>query len=268
MTTPCSPNSISLAQVRTELGGSGVITMNDSDVRSLAGKPSGIITMDDLRCKSNVFYMNDKYPLASGYDMNTVRAGISSVQSPLGTLTVKTYSDWENTHPNPEYDNAYKAFDGTDTTLVDGTVLNGYRDKFVIGRDIPLPGSTISSLRYRFDVDVKAGGYAYSGSILYGLGVYRIPIGPATSGIDADVNRTNSLVNATEVYFKPTFNGNPVNVSPNATVTIAEEFNIDFNHTIVNDMCYVVFLTMQFNSGDGVNFVNTYEIRDLNYEIT
>lgn len=48
-----STGSISMSQVRTELGRSNTITLNDSDVRSLAGKASGTISMNDLRGKSS-----------------------------------------------------------------------------------------------------------------------------------------------------------------------------------------------------------------------
>lgn len=53
MTTPTG--TISLNDVRTELGTSGVITMNDSNVRTLAGVGGSgtIITMDNLRGKSS-----------------------------------------------------------------------------------------------------------------------------------------------------------------------------------------------------------------------
>lgn len=53
MTLPSS-GPISLAQVNTELGKSSTapISLNDAAVRSLAGKPSGPISMADLRGKS------------------------------------------------------------------------------------------------------------------------------------------------------------------------------------------------------------------------
>ena len=55
MTTPSG--QISLSQVNTELGFSStaVITMNDAAVRSLAGVPTGAITMANLQGKSNTF---------------------------------------------------------------------------------------------------------------------------------------------------------------------------------------------------------------------
>ena len=53
MTLPAS-GSISIAQVATELGiGATGLSLNDSRVRNLFGKASGIISMSDGRGKSN-----------------------------------------------------------------------------------------------------------------------------------------------------------------------------------------------------------------------
>lgn len=56
MTTPCSPNPISMSDVNTELRrpSNQIITLNDQGVRALADIPSGQISMDDLRCKNVV----------------------------------------------------------------------------------------------------------------------------------------------------------------------------------------------------------------------
>lgn len=48
-----STGQISLNDVRVELGRSNQISLNDTDVRKLAGKTSGQIAMSDLRGKSN-----------------------------------------------------------------------------------------------------------------------------------------------------------------------------------------------------------------------
>ena len=59
--------SISMSQVNIELkkNETAVITLNDTDVRKLAGKPSGVISMNDLRGKSNTEYV-ENYLLHSG----------------------------------------------------------------------------------------------------------------------------------------------------------------------------------------------------------
>ena len=54
MTLPAYPNIITMAQVNTELGraSNAAINLNETAVRTLAGVPSGIITMHDLHGKS------------------------------------------------------------------------------------------------------------------------------------------------------------------------------------------------------------------------
>lgn len=49
-----SSGAISMSQVRTELGLTGSISLGQSEVRALAGKPSGAISLSDLRGKSAV----------------------------------------------------------------------------------------------------------------------------------------------------------------------------------------------------------------------
>ena len=53
--------SISMSQVNVELkkGETTVITLNDTDVRKLAGKPSGVISMNDLRGKKASEYVEN-----------------------------------------------------------------------------------------------------------------------------------------------------------------------------------------------------------------
>ena len=55
MTLPSSPNSISMSQVNTELGRASTaqISLNETAVRTLAGRSSGAIGMGDLRGKSS-----------------------------------------------------------------------------------------------------------------------------------------------------------------------------------------------------------------------
>ncbi|MGL5316357.1 MAG: hypothetical protein ACRC92_24085 [Peptostreptococcaceae bacterium] len=45
-------NPVSFDDIRKELNISGVVSLNDSRVRTLAGKPSGLISLSDLRGKA------------------------------------------------------------------------------------------------------------------------------------------------------------------------------------------------------------------------
>lgn len=53
-----------MAQVRTELGASGAISLGQTSVRTLAGVPSGAISLNNLRGKSNV--LNIEYLIVGG----------------------------------------------------------------------------------------------------------------------------------------------------------------------------------------------------------
>lgn len=53
--------SISMDDIRKELSKSGTISLNDSDVRKLANKPSGHISLKDFYGKSNIEVILDRY---------------------------------------------------------------------------------------------------------------------------------------------------------------------------------------------------------------
>ena len=53
--------SISMDDIRKELSKSGTISLNDSDVRKLANKPSGPISLKDFYGKSNIEVILDRY---------------------------------------------------------------------------------------------------------------------------------------------------------------------------------------------------------------
>lgn len=53
--------SISMDDIRKELSKSGSISLNDSDVRKLANKPSGPISLKDFYGKSNIEVILDRY---------------------------------------------------------------------------------------------------------------------------------------------------------------------------------------------------------------
>lgn len=70
-----SSGSLSFAQIRTELNGSGSISLGDSNVRGLAGKSSGAISFSDLRGKSS--FLNG----SASYNVNTATAAINGVKT-------------------------------------------------------------------------------------------------------------------------------------------------------------------------------------------
>lgn len=53
--------TISMDDIRKELKKSGTINLNDSDVRKLANKPSGPISLKDFYGKSNIEVILDRY---------------------------------------------------------------------------------------------------------------------------------------------------------------------------------------------------------------
>lgn len=53
--------TISMNDIRKELNKSGSINLNDSDVRKLANKPSGPISLKDFYGKSNIEVILDRY---------------------------------------------------------------------------------------------------------------------------------------------------------------------------------------------------------------
>ena len=62
---PTPTGTISMSDVMSELGISGETSLNDSDVRGLAGKTSGQISMSDLRGKSNTILVDFNYDTIS-----------------------------------------------------------------------------------------------------------------------------------------------------------------------------------------------------------
>lgn len=119
-----STGSISMDQVRAELGRTGTISLNDGTVRALAGKASGTISMADLRGKSAV-QMRTVTPGSSGglrgYSSNTgvaVFGGISDASYGGRTIT-GVYSD--NTAAS------------TVTVLVSGSTSPGWTKVWING---------------------------------------------------------------------------------------------------------------------------------------
>lgn len=92
-----STGSISMSQVNAELkkGETTVITLNDTDVRKLAGKTSGVISMNDLRGKSNTEYV-ENYQVFSQKWSGLKKSGEFTVTFPHkvvnGTINISTES--------------------------------------------------------------------------------------------------------------------------------------------------------------------------------
>lgn len=92
MPTP-STGPISLGDVNVELGKASTtnISMGNTDVRTLAGVPSGTISMSDLRGKSNVAFTPDGGPSAAAFvtinasDFFSVSVTITCTQSAVWT---------------------------------------------------------------------------------------------------------------------------------------------------------------------------------------
>jgi hypothetical protein len=87
MTTPTG--TIGMSDVMTELGISGVTALNDTDVRALAEKASGIISMDDLRGKSTST-MYTVYPSLIWSFMDTLFNGYSIPNAMIGGVPSTT----------------------------------------------------------------------------------------------------------------------------------------------------------------------------------
>jgi hypothetical protein len=76
MTLPVSPDAISLSYVNTELhlAATAIISMNDSAVRTLFGKASGIISLSDGHGKSNEF----PFTINGGTNINLRTAALAA----------------------------------------------------------------------------------------------------------------------------------------------------------------------------------------------
>jgi len=86
MALPSAPNSISMSQVNVELSrtATATISLGETAVRNLAGKPSGTISMSDLRGKSAYTPMSLSYTGGLG----EVFSGSCVTVSATATVTV------------------------------------------------------------------------------------------------------------------------------------------------------------------------------------
>lgn len=101
MTLP-STGPISMSQVATELGISATgLSLNDSRVRALAGKPSGTISMSDLRGKStSVLTVGSSTPSVTNYGYYSGLYGaLTNTSRYGGTVTSLSYARWNTVPP-------------------------------------------------------------------------------------------------------------------------------------------------------------------------
>lgn len=93
--------SISMSQVNVELkkNETAVITLNDTDVRKLAGKPSGIISMEDLRGKKASETVKNKKIYSNSFEgrNQTFRFKFNFPHKVInGYITVTAYGESQN----------------------------------------------------------------------------------------------------------------------------------------------------------------------------
>jgi len=149
MTLPCS-GQISLLDVRSELGRTGQISMNDADVRALASKPSGQIAMSDFHCKSTSGWANVTNPMTVSY--NPDHLWFADIVGVVATMTVKSATKWGLA--TPEFANICDGNNGTGyaspyTTFIANTA---------IGRTFYATGNLkLNNVRVRYAANYAAG---------------------------------------------------------------------------------------------------------------
>lgn len=148
-----STGSISMEQVRTELKRTGTISLNDTDVRKLAGKASGTIGMSDLRGKKNTESVTNYSVFSGSYGNRSSRVkGNFTINFPKkvikGTLnvhiSVNKYGNDRNVYP---------------TVNIGGTSIN-----CVMEKDKAISISNVSSLNCSYDTGVNGTNYGGTAS--------------------------------------------------------------------------------------------------------
>jgi hypothetical protein len=100
-----STGSISMDQVRVELGVTGAISLQDGLVRDLAGRPTGSVSLSDLRGKTafgttHIVTVAQNYTTARGYDAFAA-AGSTGARNPTtasnGTGITRIFAASNNT---------------------------------------------------------------------------------------------------------------------------------------------------------------------------
>lgn len=112
-----------MGDLRTELGTTGVIGLNDTNVRTLCGKPSGQIALSDCHCKSNVAWSNTASPMPNPFNLDVMGYGSSRFVTNASGIAVRSYTRWNQTNP-ADYSSHYAYCDGQTTTSVAASSIN------------------------------------------------------------------------------------------------------------------------------------------------
>lgn len=133
MPTPCS-GEITMLDIRSELGQSGQIALNDANVRTLCNKPSGQIALSDCYCKSYIHWVNIVNPMAS-LNYNNAVFGSDAYQKVGNETSIKTYYRWDQLG-NTVSNSHYQYYDGNDSTYIQADSVSRTRILMIHGRRI------------------------------------------------------------------------------------------------------------------------------------
>ena len=235
MTTPCS-GTISLNSVRTELGQTGQITLNDASVRGLCGVSSGRIDLQDLYCKSDETYLNVAYPIATTDNLAFTTIGTQQVRSG-NNMKIQPLHTWTSGLPTP-YSQLHSANDGNDSTYFESYSQNGHnQNKFSIGRhidDIPV-GKSIIRAKIKFQCTLRnqtSVPQTHTGTT--GCGFYRQPTSPTPHYVNCDAtHQIYKSSNAELIDYVANTYQQAVTVTSYQTKTVMFEYEVTFANPYV-----------------------------------